>query len=245
MSKIKKIKAKTKAKEEITIQKEVFVPPRRDERFEERLAELQQAYEEDDMDKVESVVFRPSKSKKKEQEKEPKPVESKFLRIRSASKFITLNESPVPASNIDYVVESLLDAQRHLEDDKLGQLAMSAKVVSVKNDTKKSFTKDLSRKIRRLRRFIVEEIAPLNIAIDSAFDQAYQELSLILETDDGSLEMGSDEYVNLLRDAIRAKMFVFLCEELGCPDSMADLLIRKHLGVLNEKLPDVQKVYQV
>jgi hypothetical protein len=71
---------------------------------------------------------------------------------------------------------------------------------------------------------------PLQASIDIAADKVERSLSLILDVE-ADVDLGERSMVGMmLRDAIDLKTFDFLCEKLGLPKELKDIVINKYYG---------------
>jgi hypothetical protein len=98
-------------------------------------------------------------------------------------------------------------------------------VVKIDKDQKKKFIKDLSVEIDKLREYLINEIAPSQLAMASAFEQTNQTLESILGV---KVDQSTKVLESMVADAIRLKIFSFLVDHLKLSKEQKKIITEKY-----------------
>ncbi len=99
-------------------------------------------------------------------------------------------------------------------------------IVTVDNKTTTHFISSLDSNIKKIRDFLVSEIAPLDIALEPAIEEASQILRII--TDDTEVEPSYKHIRTILNDAINLKVIEFLASNLKLSNDLKGKLLNEY-----------------
>lgn len=160
-------------------------------------------------------------------ERKDKIKKSKFL--TKTSKFLVHSkEQSEPVIDINEFKKEWEEHDKKLEVD----IDLSTtEVLKVDKKKKKKFVQNLYEEIQSLRNFIIEEIAPLELAVPNALLEAKQELEAYLDLDISQI---TKSYDSAISDAIKIKVLDFIFGKLKLTKSQKKDLIIKHLKLSPE-----------
>ncbi|MFA5670207.1 MAG: hypothetical protein WC967_13275 [Balneolaceae bacterium] len=137
------------------------------------------------------------------------------------------------SSNYPNIMDDLLELEKvheQLEQESIENLNINtAKIQHVKKKDKKKFIGSLDDNIQKITDFLIEEIAPKELAFNSALERSKEKLSLILDIPISELNVSYEAQKSLWRDVLNAKTFRFLGELLDTPPSELLPIMEKHL----------------
>ncbi len=99
-------------------------------------------------------------------------------------------------------------------------------IVNVDSKTTTRFIGSLDSNIKKIRDFLITEIAPLDVALDPAIEEASQILRII--TEDTEVETSFKHIRTLLNDAINLKVIEFLASNLKLSNDLKGKLLNEY-----------------
>lgn len=170
----------------------------------------------DDPDAFETKVIKAKKIKAKKRKQE---FVSNFIEGTPKGKFFNL-----PITEEISLEELKKDWENRGGEDFV--LNNSTDVLDISKKKKKKFVKEIKGRIQEIRDFVVNEIAPVELSVFNAFEEAKQELELLTG---GKVEQSSRHIEAMVSDAVAIKMFHFISELLSLTEDQKKVILKKHL----------------
>ena len=154
---------------------------------------------------------------------------------------IELNKDNDRMPDLDRDLLELEGIHEQLQEENISNLNKdTAKIQHVKKRDKKKFINSLDENIQKITDFLIQEVAPHEIAFNSALERSKEKLSLILDIPMSELNISYEPQKALWRDALNAKTFNFLGDLLGISQSELSLIVEKHL--IPQQMPKAERL---
>lgn len=155
------------------------------------------------------------------EEKKPK---SKF--IVGKSKFIS---NSVDEEDIEKI--ALMEKKKWKKNTLRGKDLVDLQttdVVKVDKKTKSKFIRSLADNISNIKKYLVDEIAPSQLALLNAFDQSNQTLESILGV---KVDQSTKVIESMMMDAYRLKVFYYLADVLKLTEEQRKIITDKYFVI--------------
>lgn len=172
------------------------------------------------------------------------PVKSEEIKVKP-SKFLSGKSKFIKSESYGLSPEDfLLREKEKWQKENIQGLALvdlqSVDVVKVPKEKRKKIVKSLANSITKIKDFIIDEVAPLQLALGNALEEAKQTLENSLDI---KLESNHKLIETMIKDAIRLKIFNFVAQELNLTAEEKETLVNKYYVILveNQKYKDDKK----